>query len=77
MCGGRDFCRSIKRCSDLYGQCGECTEDLGRDEVSRVMDVDDEWMQHLFSKDGKLKEVLSELWKNSQMEVWMLPRFEI
>ena len=30
---------------------------------SRVMDVDDEWMQHLFSKDGKLKEVLSELWK--------------
>ena len=19
MCGGRDFCRSIKRCSDLYG----------------------------------------------------------
>ena len=30
---------------------------------SRVMDVDDEWMQHLFSKDGKIKEVFSELWK--------------
>ena len=24
---------ALKRCSDLHGQCGECTEDLGRDEV--------------------------------------------
>ena len=29
---------------------------------SRVMDVDDEWMRHLFRKEGTVKEVLSELW---------------
>ena len=30
---------------------------------SRVMDVDDAWMEHLFSKDGKFKEIISEIWK--------------
>lgn len=30
---------------------------------SRVMDVDDEWMRHLFSKEGKFTEMLAELWK--------------
>lgn len=44
---------------------------------SRVMDVDDEWMQHLFSKDGKLKEVLSELWKKLSDGGVDVPRFEI
>ena len=45
---------------------------------SRVMDVDDEWMQHLFSKDGKNKrKYFLNSGKNFQMEVWILPRFEI
>lgn len=30
---------------------------------SRVMDVEDAWMEHLFSKEGKLKEMLAEIWK--------------
>ena len=34
---------------------------------SRVMDVDDEWMRHLFSKEGKFTEMLAELWKSFQM----------
>ena len=29
------------------------------------------------AKMEKIKEVFSELWKNFQMEVWILPRFEI
>lgn len=30
---------------------------------SKVMDVDDEWMEHLFSDSGKFGEVIGELWK--------------
>ncbi len=29
---------------------------------SRVMDVDDEWMEHLFSKDGRFMELITEVW---------------
>ena len=42
----------------------EMAEEIWKDiAYSKVMDVDDEWMENLFQRENSLTEVLSELWK--------------